>query len=214
FCEKNEVQRVIGQSGRETSTSSIPSIFTTSSAERSTSVAGASLSHAGKYPTRRPATFAFASKASVLGTLATSPGSGPEIAFSTTIVSSTYRAIGPSLSSDQHNVIAPVRATRPYVGRNPVIPHRMLGAMMLPPVSLPTEKPTSPAAVEAPGPALDPDAPSSSSHGFIVWPPNQMSLSASAPMLNFATNTAPAWYKRATTAESACGTRFRNGSAP
>ena len=52
---------------------------------------------------------------------------------------------------------------------------------MLPPVSLPMEKPTSPAAVAAPGPALDPDAPSSSSHGFMVWPPNQMSLSASAP---------------------------------
>ena len=39
---------------------------------------------------------------------------------------------------------------------------------MLPPVSLPIEKPTSAAAVAAPGPALDPDAPSSISHGFIV----------------------------------------------
>src|SRR5690242_16837051 len=117
--------------------------------------------------------------------------------------------MGPSLSSDQQRVIAPVRGTRPYVGRRPFTPQRRLGLTMLPSVSLPIEKPTRPAAVAAPGPALDPDAPSSSSHGFIVWPPNQMSLSASAPMLNFATNTAPAWYKRATTAESACGTRFR-----
>ena len=62
---------------------------------------------------------------------------------------------------------------------------------MLPPVSLPIEKPTSPAAVAAPGPALDPDAPSSSSQGFIVCPPNQMSLSASAPRLSFAMNFAP-----------------------
>ena len=85
---------------------------------------------------------------------------------------------------------------------------------MLPPVSLPIEKPTSPAAVAAPGPALDPDAPSSSSHGFIVCPPNQMSLSASAPRLSFAMSTAPASLRRCTTAASAAGTRFRNGSAP
>src|SRR5271167_2523833 len=115
--------------------------------------------------------------------LDTSPGSGPEMACSTSIVSSTLRVIGPSLSSDQHSVIAPVRGTRPYVGRNPVTPQRMLGLTMLPPVSLPIEKPTNPAAVAAPGPALDPDAPSSSSHGFTVWPPNQISLSASAPRL-------------------------------
>jgi hypothetical protein len=52
----------------------------------------------------------------------------------------------------------------------------MLGPMMLPPVSLPTAKATNPAAVAAPGPALDPDDPSSSSHGFMVWPPNQISF--------------------------------------
>ncbi len=73
---------------------------------------------------------------------------------------------------------------------------------MLPPVSLPIEKPTRPAAVAAPGPALDPDAPSSSTHGFIVWPPNQMSFSASAPRLSFAISTAPASSRRRTTAES------------
>src|SRR5712672_3151921 len=97
-----------------------------------------------------------------------SPSSGPEIAFNTSSVSSTPLAIGPSLSSDQHSVIAPVRATRPYVGRSPVTPQRMLGLTMLPPVSLPIENPTSPAAVAAPGPALEPDDASSSSHGFIV----------------------------------------------
>ena len=85
---------------------------------------------------------------------------------------------------------------------------------MLPPVSLPMENATRPAAVAAPGPALEPDAPSSSSHGFIVCPPNQMSFSASAPMLSFAMRTAPASVSRRTTAESAVGTRLRNGSAP
>ena len=90
------------------------------------------------------------------------------IAWSTSIASSTDRVIGPSLSSDQHSVIAPVRGTRPNVGRSPVTPHRMAGATIQPPVSLPIEKATSAAAVAAPGPALDPDAPSSSTHGFIV----------------------------------------------
>src|SRR5437773_12523722 len=100
--------------------------------------------------------------------------------------------MGPSLSSDQQSAIAPVRATRPNVGRSPVTPHRIAGLTMLPPVSLAIENATSAAAVAAPGPALDPDAPSSSTQGFIVWPPNQMSLSASAPSDSFATSTAPA----------------------
>src|SRR5436189_2251333 len=103
------------------------------------------------------------------------------------MASSMLLVIGPSLSSDQQSVMAPVRGTRPYVGRSPVTPHRIAGLTMLPPVSLPMENATSPAAVAAPGPALDPEAPSSASQGFIVCPPNQMSLSASAPRLNFAT---------------------------
>src|SRR3954463_10060396 len=108
------------------------------------------------------------------------------------MVSSTERVIGPSLSSDQQSVIAPVRGTRPNVGLRPVTPHRMLGLTMLPPVSLPIEKATRPAAVAAPGPALEPDAPSSNNHGFIVCPLYQISFKASAPRLNFATSTAPA----------------------
>jgi hypothetical protein len=71
-------------------------------------------------------------------------------------------------------------------------PQRMDGLTMLPPVSLPIENPTSPAAVAAPGPALDPDDPSSGSQGFIVYPPNHMSFNASAPRLSFAISTAPA----------------------
>src|SRR5580692_7087267 len=135
--------------------------------------------------------FAPASKSSRLGALDKSPGSGPETAWSTNMASSTLRVIGPSLSSDQHSVMAPVRGTRPKVGRSPVTPQRILGAMILPPVSLPTAKATNPAAVAAPGPALDPDDLSSSSHGFIVWPPNQISFNANAPILSLATSTAP-----------------------
>src|SRR5579859_5997616 len=154
------------------------------------------------------------SYSSVLGTQATSRLSGPEMARKTSKVSSTLRAMGPSLSSDQHRVIAPLRGTRPYVGRNPVTPQRMLGATILPPVSLPTENPTRPAAVAAPGPALDPEEPSSRSHGFMVWPPNQISLSARAPRLSLATSTAPAACSRRTTVASAVGMRPLKGSAP
>src|SRR5271169_3536326 len=148
----------------------MPTFFTVSSAARSTSVAGASFIHPGKYPTRSPAMLAPASNASFDGTLPRSPGSGPVIAFNTSIVSSTPRVIGPSLSSDQQSVIAPVRGTRPNVGRSPVTPQRIDGLTMLPPVSLPMAKPTSPAAVADPGPALEPEEPSSSSQGFMVWP--------------------------------------------
>src|SRR5690348_13989139 len=98
--------------------------------------------------------------------LPASPTSAPLIACSTSIASSTVRVIGPSLSSDQHSVMAPVRATRPNVGRKPVIPQRIAGATILPPVPLPIENPTRPADVAAPGPALDPDAPSPSNQGF------------------------------------------------
>jgi hypothetical protein len=130
------------------------------------------------------------------------------------MASSTVRVIGPSLSSDQQRVMAPERGTRPNVGRSPVTPHRIAGLMMEPPVSLPSEKATRAAVVAAPGPALEPEAPSSGSHGFIVCPPNQMSFSASAPILSFAMRIAPASFSRATTAESVSGTRSRKGSAP
>src|SRR5580704_2579994 len=120
--------------------------------------------------------------------------------------------MGPSLSSDQQRVIAPVRATRPYVGRSPVTPQRIEGLTMLPPVSLPMAKATKPAAVAAPGPALDPEDPSSRFHGFTVWPPNQMSFRANAPRLSLATRTAPASLRRWTTAALLFGMRLRKGS--
>src|SRR4051812_30480865 len=130
------------------------------------------------------------------------------------IVSSTLRVMGPSLSRDQQSVMAPARGTRPNVGRSPVMPQRMEGLTMLPSVSLPIANPTRPAATAAPGPALEPEEPSSSSQGFMVWPPNQTSLSASAPRLNLATSTAPAALSRATTVLLVLGTRLRYGSAP
>ena len=86
----------------------------------------------------------------------------------------------------------PARLTRPYVGRSPVRPQRVLGDTMLPHVSVPIANGTRPAAVAAPGPAEEPLEPCSRFHGFFVVPPNQTSPHASAPTLSFATSTAPA----------------------
>ena len=122
--------------------------------------------------------------------------------------------MGPSLSSDQQSAMAPLRGTRPNVGRRPLTPQRVDGETMLPSVSEPSANPTRPAAVAEPGPADEPDEPSSRFHGFLVCPPNQTSLSASAPRLSLAASTAPASASRLTTVASADGTRWRKGSAP
>src|SRR5207302_11237966 len=61
-----------------------------------------------------PATGAVVSKSRWLGTLDASPASGPLIARSTSIASSTVLVIGPSLSSDQQSVIAPVRRSEEH----------------------------------------------------------------------------------------------------
>src|SRR5258707_2376157 len=85
---------------------------------------------------------------------------------------------------------------------------------MLPPVSEPMAKATRPAAVAAPGPALEPEEPSSRSQGFMVWPPNQMSLRARAPRESLAMRTAPAALRPAGTVASAAGMRCWKGAAP
>ncbi len=83
--------------------------------------------------------------------------------------------MGPSLSIDQESAIAPVRGTRPNVGRSPVAPQRVDGDEMEPSVSLPMEKATSPAAVADAGPAEEPLEPWSVFQGLRVMPPNQTS---------------------------------------
>ena len=77
---------------------------------------------------------------------------------------------------------------------------------MDPQVSVPIENPTSPAAVAAPGPAEEPLEPCSVSQGFLVLPPNHTSPHARAPIVSFATSTAPASSRRATTGLGSAGT--------
>src|SRR3989441_12049736 len=82
--------------------------------------------------------------------------SGPAIASSTVAQSSAVRAIGPSLSSVHESAIAPLRETRPYVGRRPVIPQYADGVPMDPEVSEPIANGTSPPATAAADPLDDP----------------------------------------------------------
>src|SRR5215470_6537777 len=124
------------------------------------------------------------------------------MASSTNAQSSTVLQIGPSLSMLQESAIAPVLGTSPKVGRSPVHPHLVEGEEIDPSVSEPILNATSPAAVAEAGPAEDPLDPCFAFHGFRVTPPNHTSPCASAPSVNFATNTAPALSSRCTTVAS------------
>src|SRR5579872_260463 len=124
------------------------------------------------------------------------------MACNTKAQSSTARQIGPSLSNVQLKVMAPVRGTRPKVGRRPVAPQRVLGEEIEPNVSEPMENATHPAAVVEAGPADEPLEPSLGFQGLRVIPPNQTSPCASAPSVSFAIKTAPAASRRCTTAAS------------
>src|SRR5581483_3269161 len=116
--------------------------------------------------------------------------------------SSTARQRTPSLSIVQERAIAPVRGTRPNVGRNPVTPQRVEGEEMEPSVSDPMAKATHPAEVAEDDPADDPLEPCAVFHGLRVMPPNHLSPCAKAPKVSLATSTAPAASSRCTTVAS------------
>src|SRR2546428_12446695 len=85
-----------------------------------------------------------------------SAASAPAIASSTVAQSSAVRAIGPSLSSVHESAIAPLRETRPYVGRRPGTPPYADGGPIEPDVSEPIAKGTRPAPTAEPEPLDDP----------------------------------------------------------
>ena len=93
------------------------------------------------------------------------------------------------------------------MGRNPTVPQAWLGEMIDPSVSVPSVKPTSPAAVAAAGPALDPLDVCSVFHGVFVMPLNHRPPCASAPIESLAISTAPALRSRSTTVASFSATR-------
>src|SRR5688572_23123085 len=99
----------------------------------------------------------------------------PWITSNTSAQSSTLRQMGPILSIVHDRAIAPVRGTRPKVGRRPVAPTRVEGDEIDPSVSVPIPNPINPAAVAEAEPADEPLDPWSSFHGFLVVPPNHTS---------------------------------------
>src|ERR1700728_2313088 len=140
--------------------------------------------------------------------------SGPLIASRISEQSSTLRAIGPSLSIVQPSAMAPVRGTRPNVGRSPVSPQRVEGDAIDPSVSDPSANATHPAATALADPADDPLDPCAGFHGFRVRPPNHLSPIASAPSGTSATSPAPAASSRCTTVASSSKDCFSNPPAP
>src|SRR5262249_10482280 len=103
----------------------------------------------------------------------------------------------------QERAMAPVRGTKPKVGRKPVVPQRVEGDEIEPSVSDPMANATQPAAVAEADPADDPLDPCLVFHGLRVIPPNHLSPWARAPSVSLATSTAPAASSRCTTVASA-----------
>src|SRR6185369_9288395 len=93
-----------------------------------------------------------------------------EIADSTIPQSSAVRAIGPILSIEYDNAIAPSRLTRSYVGRSPETPQYADGQTIEPHVSVPMANGASIAATMAPEPLDEPQVQQASFHGFFAPP--------------------------------------------
>ncbi len=71
-------------------------------------------------------------------------------------MSLTFRVNGPIWSKLEAKAIKPKRDTRPYVGFKPTIPLNAAGWRILPPVSLPKETGTCPAATAEAEPPEEP----------------------------------------------------------
>jgi len=97
-----------------------------------------------------------------------SAGSCPAMTSSRATVSSTVRPSGPVWSSVELSALTPLRLTRPNVGLWPVTPHNAAGMRIEPPVSVPRPAATTPAAMAAPVPPLEPPGMRSSDHGLRV----------------------------------------------
>src|SRR5581483_493424 len=115
---------------------------------------------------------------------------------------------------DHESAMAPVRGTRPNVGRSPVQPHRVDGEEIEPSVSEPMLNATQPAAVAEAGPADEPLEPWVSRHGLRVMPAYHRSPSARAPRVSLAMSTAPAASSRFTTVASSSIVWCSNPPAP
>ena len=87
---------------------------------------------------------------------------------SITAQSSALLAMGPAWSRLEANATMPKREHKPYVGLMPVMPQKLAGWRIEPPVSVPVAPATSPAATAAAEPPLDPPGTRLVSHGFLT----------------------------------------------
>src|SRR5690554_1209346 len=101
--------------------------------------------------------------------------------------------------------MSPYRDTRPYVGFSPTTPQSAAGWRIDPPVSDPRAMGTAPPATTAADPPLEPPGVLSDAHGLCTGPNAELSFDdpiANSSQLVFATMTAPAARRRATTVAS------------
>src|SRR5438128_181091 len=99
----------------------------------------------------------------------------------------------------------PQRATVPYVGRRPTIPHSAAGCLIEPPVSEPSAHGARPAETAAAEPPPEPPGTRVGSHGFRVGPKAEFSVeepNANSSVLVLPRNGRPASLQRAATVES------------
>ena len=112
---------------------------------------------------------------------------------------------------------APVRSTRPGVGRSPVMPQNEAGMRIDPPVSVPSARGTAPEATATADPDEEPPTMRAGSSGWATGPWHETSPVAPAPSscwLALATTIAPAARSALTAAASTRATRSRYAPQP
>jgi hypothetical protein len=138
-------------------------------------------------------------------TLVASNPSLPQMTLSTAAHSPTVFEKGPIWSRLDANATMPKRDTRPYVGFIATVPVSEPGWRIDPPVSLPSESVTMPAATAAALPPLLPPGTRSRSHGLCVGPNAEFSVdepNANSSMLHLPIGRAPALSMRETAVQS------------
>src|SRR5204863_3680746 len=96
--------------------------------------------------------------------------SWPPMISCSSAASSTLRATGPGVSSDDENATSPYREVPPYVGLDPTVPVTAPGWRIEPPVSVPMAIGDSYAATAAADPPPEPPGIRPRSHGLWVGP--------------------------------------------
>ncbi len=117
--------------------------------------------------------------------------------------------MGPTVSNCSLTGNTPSLLIDPQLGRRPVIPHAAAGRRTDPPVSVPRDASTNPAATAIPEPPLDPPGTRARFHGLYDGPAAEfceVTPTANSAMFSFATTDPPARRRRVTTSASDAAT--------